>query len=72
MSLPIAKLIAGIRSAAPYLAIELILPGGSLIALILWLVKNRRSLKGKLAAAQARIRTASQLVVPRPSTAPTL
>ena len=41
MSLRIAKIIACIRQAAPYLAIELILPGGSIIALILWLLRNR-------------------------------
>ena len=40
----IAKIIACIRQAAPYLAIELILPGGSLIALALWLLRNRISL----------------------------
>ena len=72
MSLRITHFIACIRSAAPYLAIELILPGGSLIALILWLVKNRSSLKSRLAGAQTRIRTASQFVVPGASTAPTL
>lgn len=37
---------AGLRGIAPYAAIELLLPGGSLIALGLWLLrqKNKRSL----------------------------
>ena len=29
------------RSASPYLAIELLLPGGSIIALLLWLFRHR-------------------------------
>lgn len=41
MSPQIARIIACIRQAAPYLAIELILPGGSLIALALWLLRSR-------------------------------
>jgi hypothetical protein len=49
MSLRIAKIFALIRQAAPYLAIELILPGGSLIALTLWIVRNRASLRRRLA-----------------------
>ena len=35
--------LAGLRQLAPYAAIELLLPGGSLIALVLWLY--RRQLK---------------------------
>ena len=34
------KLIAAGRSFGPYLAIELLLPGGSLIALLLWLYRT--------------------------------
>lgn len=49
MSPTFAKIIASSRRAAPYLAIELILPGGSLIALILWLFRNRASLHAGLA-----------------------
>jgi hypothetical protein len=49
MSLRIATIIACIRRAAPYLAIELILPGGSIIALCLWLVRNRTRLRTSLA-----------------------
>lgn len=73
MSPRIANIIACLRSAGPYLAIELILPGGSLIALILWIAKNRGMLKQRLAAIRRRARTATQLVaVLRPSAASTL
>jgi hypothetical protein len=34
------RLIAAGRSFGPYLAIELILPGGSLLALLLWLYRT--------------------------------
>ena len=40
-SLRIARIIAGLRRVAPYLAIELIVPGGSMVALILWLLRTR-------------------------------
>ncbi len=32
----------GARSASPYLLVELLLPGGTLIALLLWLYRRRR------------------------------
>jgi hypothetical protein len=34
------RLIAAGRAFGPYLAIELILPGGSLLALLLWLYRT--------------------------------
>jgi hypothetical protein len=34
-------LIQVARDASPYLAIELLLPGGSVIALLLWLFRHR-------------------------------
>jgi hypothetical protein len=37
----LARGVAGLRDVAPYAAIEIILPGGSLIALILWLYRRR-------------------------------
>ncbi len=43
-----------VRSLGPYLAIELILPGGSIVALLLWTFRNRpeaREIVGRLAAA---------------------
>jgi len=35
-------LIQVARDASPYLAVELLLPGGSVIALLLWLFRHRR------------------------------
>jgi hypothetical protein len=35
--------VAGLRQFAPYAAIELILPGGSLIALSLWYLQRKRT-----------------------------
>lgn len=73
MSPRIANIIACIKSAAPYLAIELILPGGSLIALILWITKNRGMLKQRLARIRFRAQSATQLMAGlRPSAASTL
>jgi hypothetical protein len=37
--------IAGLKALAPYAAIELLLPGGSLMALGLWLYQRRNSRK---------------------------
>jgi len=37
-----AKIIQAAREASPYLLIELVLPGGTLIALALWLYRQRR------------------------------
>lgn len=73
MSPGIATIIAGIRRVGPYVAIELVLPGGSLIALTLWLLSNRSSLRQSLARIHTRAGTALQFAaVLRPSTAPTL
>ena len=35
------KLIVAARAIGPYLAIELVMPGGSLLALMLWLYRMR-------------------------------
>ena len=35
--------LEGARAASPYLLLELLLPGGTLIALALWLYRHRRS-----------------------------
>jgi hypothetical protein len=37
------KKLAGLRAIGPYLAIELFLPGGSLLALLLWLSQRARN-----------------------------
>jgi hypothetical protein len=38
------KLVQGVRKAGPYLLVELILPGGSLIALLMLLAAYRKKL----------------------------
>ncbi len=35
-------MMAGGRKLAPYVAVELLLPGGTLIALMLWATQQRR------------------------------
>ena len=35
------KLFQAAREASPYLLVELILPGGTLIAILLWLYRHR-------------------------------
>jgi hypothetical protein len=39
----IALAVAGLKEIGPYVAIEIILPGGTLIALLLWLYRRRQS-----------------------------
>ena len=34
-------IVSQFRTLGPYLAIELILPGGSIVALLLWLYRHR-------------------------------
>jgi hypothetical protein len=34
--------LSGLRALAPYAAIELLLPGGSLVALLLWLYRRHK------------------------------
>jgi hypothetical protein len=53
----IARVMRSIRSLGPYVAIELILPGGSIIALALWTYRHRR-------AARTSAKTVSSAVVP--------
>jgi hypothetical protein len=38
----LAKIIAGGRAIGPYAAIELLMPGGSLIAILLWIYRNNQ------------------------------
>jgi len=72
MSPRIASILACIRHAGPYLAIELILPGGSIVALTLWLIRNRSSVRRNLARVVSRARNAGQFAaVLGPSTAST-
>jgi hypothetical protein len=37
-----AALVVKLRDLAPYAAIELVLPGGSLLALLLWLYRRQK------------------------------
>jgi hypothetical protein len=49
----IARLATLMRSFGPYAAIELLLPGGSLIALSLWIFRNREELAARMRRALA-------------------
>lgn len=40
---PVGRVAALLRELGPYAAIELILPGGSLLALLLWLWRRHRA-----------------------------
>ncbi len=40
---PAGRVAALLRGLGPYAAIELLLPGGSLLALLLWLWRRRRA-----------------------------
>jgi hypothetical protein len=40
----VARLPALLRGLGPYAAIELLLPGGSIIALLIWLCRHRANL----------------------------
>jgi hypothetical protein len=40
------QLLQGARALSPYLLVELLLPGGTLIALSLWLYQNKGRLPG--------------------------
>jgi hypothetical protein len=42
MATLIIKVMAGCRAIGPYLLLELFLPGGSLIAILLWLYRSSR------------------------------
>ena len=41
----ITRFVGWVRSLGPYAAIELILPGGSIIAVALWTYRHRRALR---------------------------
>ena len=42
LSLYTGAVVAKLRSAAPYALMELVLPGGSVMALLLWLYRRQR------------------------------
>lgn len=59
----VARAVRSLRSLGPYVAIEVLLPGGSIIALALWIYRRRRA---RLDPAG----TASTAVVPAARSAP--
>jgi hypothetical protein len=69
LNLWIARLPALLRGLGPYAAIELLLPGGSIIALLIWLYRHR----GGVGASKSRHICCSQqfefrtLIYPIPS-----
>jgi len=67
-----ARILAAFRHAAPYLVIELILPGGSIVALSLWVIRNRASVLRRVSRMASRLGSAAQFAaLLRPSTAST-
>ena len=50
----ISRFAGWFRSLGPYVAIELILPGGSIIALALWTYRNRAELRRRIGSAQVK------------------
>ena len=54
----LAGALAALRALAPYAAIELLLPGGSLVALVLWLYKRYK----KATPASDNLRQKAQLL----------
>ena len=40
----ITRLVAIVRNFGPYVAIEILLPGGTLMALLLWFYRRRRGM----------------------------
>jgi hypothetical protein len=56
------------RSASPYLLVELLLPGGTLIALLLWLYRHRSEL-GLQRASEGKVVATGSLAGKVPSSA---
>ena len=48
-------LVEQVREFGPYVAVELVLPGGTLIALALWLYRNRSLLSPRQGAPRWRL-----------------
>ena len=49
----VRQLVQDARSLTPYLLIELLLPGGTLIALLLWLFRRKFAVNGQIQQAVA-------------------
>jgi hypothetical protein len=60
MALPrfnwMTRAVVALRAIGPYAAIELLLPGGTLIALSLWAFRHRSSIAARARRARARLR----------------
>ena len=54
-----ARLPALLREIGPFAAIELLLPGGSLIALLFWLLRRRGSIRMRISGSRAPARSAA-------------
>lgn len=40
--------LAGVRALGPYAAVELLLPGGSVVAVLLWLYRRHKRIEAHL------------------------
>jgi len=65
----VARVQQWMRSLGPYVAIELLLPGGTIIALALWAYRRRRAARGSATAPSSAIvpeerRTSLRCVTP--------
>lgn len=47
------RMVSAMRTMGPYVALELLVPGGTLLSLLLWFARNRRAAR-ELAAAQTQ------------------
>jgi len=45
------RMVSAMRTMGPYFALELLVPGGTLLSLLLWFARNRRAAR---AAAQTQ------------------
>jgi hypothetical protein len=52
----IVRLAGALRALGPYAAIELLVPGGTLIALAVWAFRNRQSLAARARRARASVK----------------
>jgi len=55
-----AKGLALLKAVGPYALLEFLLPGGTLIALLVWLYRHRRSLRPTVGVGRAAIRSAGR------------
>ena len=44
------RIVSAVRSMGPYVALELLVPGGTLLSLLLWYRRNRRAARAVAAA----------------------